>query len=154
MNGPCRFAEALFLRPTVTQIYMEVLSFHNVSVDGDGDDAPGDELAACLQRVCRRPFKSAAAGNFHPHDDKFLDVVLREDGRQLLGVVSLVQLGAADDRDASTHQVAVEVGVCVGRAVCGDEQFCAVEPRSLDGNELYLHGPLGKLRVESCKLRV
>ena len=45
MNGPCRFAEALFLRPTVTQIYKEVLSFHNVSVDGYGDDAPGDELA-------------------------------------------------------------------------------------------------------------
>ena len=114
MNGPCRFAEALFLRPTATQIYKEVLSFHDVSVDGYGDDAPRDELATrhslglarsirgprfrggyCLQRVCRRPLKTAAAGDFHSDDDEFLDVVLLEDGRQFLGVVSLVQLGAA-----------------------------------------------------------
>ena len=36
-------------RPSLTLLVLSILlSVDDVSVDGDGDDAPGDELATCL----------------------------------------------------------------------------------------------------------
>ena len=85
---------------------------------------------------------SAAAGHLHPHDGHALDVVVPDDGRQLVGVVHVVELGAADDGDLAPHELLVHVGVGVGGAVRRNEQLCAVEEGSLGGHQLDLAGPL------------
>ena len=99
----------------------------DMPVERDCDDLPRDELAACLKRLLRGQFKTSAARNLHADDGHGLDVVLADDFRQLLRVVHGVKLGASDNRHLAAHEVAMERGVCVGRAVGGDEKLRALE---------------------------
>ena len=114
-------------------------------VERECDDLTGDELAACLQCLLRGHLKPAAARDLHAHDGDGLDVVLAQDLRQLLRVVNGIELRAADNRHLASHELLVEVGVCVGRAVGGDEQFRSMKERGLDRHQANLAWPLGEL---------
>ena len=117
----------------------------NISIPAQCHHLPGDELTALPQRRLRRPLDAAAAGDVHPDDGQLPDVVAAKDLRQLLGVVPLVQLGAADQGDVVAHEPLVEVRPGVGRAVRRDQQPGAVEPGGLHRHQLDLHRPLGQM---------
>ncbi|CAN3974440.1 PH domain-containing protein, partial [Dysosmobacter welbionis] len=73
------------------------------------------------------------------------DIVAAKDLRQLFGIVSLIQLGAADQRDAAPHEPLVEVRPGISRAVRRDQQPGTVEPGGLHRHQLDLHRPLGQV---------
>ena len=72
------------------------------------------------------PLQAAAAGNLHAQHRYGLDVVLPENGRQLLAVVHAVQLGAGDEQDLSPEKIPVEVPIGIGSAVRGNQQVSAI----------------------------
>ena len=106
---------------------------------------PGNELAAGLQGALGCAFDATATRNLHANDGYALDIILCNDTGQLFGIVSLVQLGTADQRDAITDELVMEIAVGVGGTVSSDEQIGTVKIGSVNGHELDLAGPLGKL---------
>ena len=90
--------------------------FDQTPVGRHGHDPPGQKLAAVADRLRDGALDPAAAGNLHPHDGHALDIILTDDGGQLVGVVTLVQLGTADEGHAVADELLVEVAVGVRRA--------------------------------------
>ena len=72
------------------------------------------------------------------------DVVFAEDLRQLIGVVALVELGAADEHDAVFHEPPVEISMGKGGAVGRDEQMRAVKIGRVHRYQLQLYRPLAQ----------
>ena len=95
--------------------------------------------------LCRRAVSAARCippqqGDIHPHDGQLPDIVAAKDLRQLFGIVSLIQLGAADQRDAAPHEPLVEVRPGISRAVRRDQQPGTVEPGASTGTSLICTG--------------
>ena len=109
--------------------------------------SPRDKLAACDKRTLDGIFNAAAAGNLHSHNGHALDIVVCNNGGQLVGVIDIVKLGTSDKRYAVADKLIVEIAVGVGGAVGGDEQICAVKIGRIDGHELDLNRPLRKLTL-------
>ena len=101
-----------------------------------------DKFPAILQGPLRRHLQSAAAGNLHACDSNALDVIVSQDGSQFLGIVNAVKLGATHQRHLAAHELLVEIGVGVGRAVRCDQQLRPIEIRSIDGSQLNLDWPV------------
>ena len=89
-----------------------------------------------------REHSDSSERNLHVVDGG-LDGILADYLSQLLQVVHGVELGASGNRHLAAHEVAVEGGVCVGRAVGGDEQLRSLEERRGRRDKPYLAGPLG-----------
>ena len=88
--------------------------------------------------------KSAAARQFHAYYGNTLDVVNCQNSCQLFGIVHAVKLRTSDERNFILDEIIVEIAVSESRAVGGDEQVGTVKIGSIDGNKLYLNGPLRK----------
>ena len=101
------------------------------AVGGDHRNLEGDILAAGRQSVLHSPQDAAAAGYGHPGHGYTLYIVLGQNGGQLFAVISVVQLGAADEGHLPTDEVLMEIAVGVGGAVGGDEQMAAVKVRGV-----------------------
>ena len=136
-------ADAVFIHCCVHMNHSCLIQ--NISIPAQCHHLPGDELATLPQSRLRRPLDAAAAGDVHPDNGQFPDVVAAKDLRQLLRIVSLVQLGAADQGDAVAHEPLVEIQACIGGAVRRDQQLGAVEPGGLHRHQLDLHRPLSQM---------
>ena len=122
--------------------------FDNLTVRGNGHNAPRDKLSAGPKRLLYRVFDAAAAGHLHSDDGHAFDLVPGDDLRQFLGVVHHIQFRAADQGDPVFNEVIVEVPVGVSGAVGGDQQIRAVKIGCVYGNQLDLYRPLGKAAVD------
>ena len=78
------------------------LPVEDTAIHREGDDIPGDELAAVLEGSDGGVFETSAARHLHPQDGNALDVVIADDLGQLLAVVHGIQLGAADEGNMAT----------------------------------------------------
>ena len=88
---------------------------------------PRNKLPTGHKRPLRRILDPAAAGHFHAYNGQTLDVIPRNDRRQLLGIIALVQLGAPDQRDAVPDKLLMEVGIRIRRAIGGDlKSYCTL----------------------------
>ena len=125
--------------------------FQNAPVTTDGHDLPRQELAAAAQRVLGSPLQTTTAGHVHADDGHTLDVIVRDDLCQFLGIVDAIEFWTADDRHFAFHKVFVHVRISIGRAVCRDEQFRAFEERRLRRKKFDLAWPLVQLRDRSCR---
>ena len=115
-----------------------------MSITADGNNLPGNEFAACLERVLSCPLQSSAAGHFHPHDRYALDLVVTDDRSQFLCVIHSIQFGAADEGDPALHEFLMHIGIGVGCAVSRNQQLSAFIKWSLRRQQLDLAGPLAE----------
>ena len=116
--------------------------FNYFSVGRNSYNLPRNELSACLQRTLDSVFNSAAAGNLHSYNLNAFNVVVRNNLRQLFGIVSFVELGAANERYVVANKFVVEVAIGKSCAVGSDEKICALEIRGVNGHKLNLNRPL------------
>ena len=86
----------------------------NASIGSDYHDLPGNQFPAGLQCILSGHLDPAAAGDFHPHDRDAADVVLPDDLGELLGIISFIQFGAADQGNAIFDEAVVKVAVGIG----------------------------------------
>ena len=85
---------------------------------------------------------TATAGYFHTHYGHALNIVVRKNRRELVGVIHAVELGATDERDSIANKLVMEVAVGVGGTICRNEQVRSVKIGSVYGYELDLNRPL------------
>src|SRR5699024_7252958 len=93
------------------------LLFQYPSIRRDGYHLPGDELAACLESLLHCVFDPAAAGNFHACYGDAFNIISCDDLRQFFRIISFVQLGAADERNAVADKFIMKISVGIGGAV-------------------------------------
>ena len=119
-----------------------LFSVYHPSVCRNRNHSPRDKLSACHKRTFYCIFNAAATGNLHSHNGHALDIIVRDNCGQLVGVIDIVKLGTSDKRYAVADKFIVEIAVGIGGAVGGDEQICAVKTGGIDGHELDLDRPL------------
>ena len=100
-----------------------------------------------VKRVLCGALQPSTTWHFHAANGHRANIVHRDDGRQLLGVVNRIEFGAADYRDPTAHVAIVERCVGKRRAISGDKQVSSLVVRRLQGHELYLARPLGELAL-------
>ena len=108
-------------------------------------DLPGNHLSAVLECRDRCIRQSTATGNFHANDQYAGDIVLAENLRQFLGIISFIELRTTDDRDTILHEGVMEFAMCVSSAIGGNQEVRAVQIGRANRKELYLDRPLEKL---------
>ena len=114
------------------------------SVGGYGHNLPWNELSAFLKGPSGRHFNTAAARNFHSHHGDAFDIVSGDYSLKLFGIVSLVQLRAADQNHPVLNEVVMEIAVGIGGAVSSDKQVGTAEVRCVYRGKLNLYRPGGK----------
>ena len=139
------FVQISLFDPAVKHMLRLRMLLQNSPIRGNCNHLTRNELVGCHQRTLDGVFKTAAARNLHAQDFDALDIVVRNDLRKLLGVVALIQLRTADQRDVVFHKVSMEIAVGVCCTVRRDQQICAIKVRCAHGNELDLTRPLEKL---------
>lgn len=102
------------------------LPVEDAAIHREGDDIPGDELAAVLEGSDGGVFKTSAARHLHPQDSNAPDVVIADDLRQLLAVVHSIQLGAADEGNMAAHELLMDVRVIKKQLDSLDELLKAI----------------------------
>ena len=117
----------------------------NFSVYRNGHNLPGNTFSAVLQRGFRRHFQPAAARHLHAHNGDAVDVVAGDDAGQLIGVIALVQLGTADQRDLAAHKLLVQRRIGIRGAIRRDQQPRSVKIRCVFRHQLDLARPLPQL---------
>ena len=103
---------------------------------------PWDHLAAVFQSCFHRMLDAAAAGHFHADDCHGLDVILRQDVRELFGIVAFIQLGAANQGYFIFYKINVKICICICSAVGGNQKACIFKIRGCCRNKLDLYRPL------------
>ena len=126
-GGTCRFSSFLSFDQAT-----RFSAVQNFAVHRECDHLPGDHFAAVLKGRDHSPLQPAAAGHFHPQNGHALDVVLAQDLGQLFAVIHIVQLGAADQRHFAPHELLMDIGIGIRRAVCRHQKLgpCKVGGRS------------------------
>ena len=123
--------------------FIHILVQHS-SVGGYGHNLPQNELFAFLKSPSGRHFNTAAARNFHSdHGDAF-NIASGDYSLKLFGIVSLVQLRAADQNHPVLNEVVMEIAVGIGGAVSSDKQVGTAEVRCVYRSKLNLYRPGGK----------
>ena len=74
-----------------------------------------------------------------------LDIVLAQDLGQLFAVIHIVQLGAADQRHFAPHELLMDIGIGIRRAVCRHQKLGPCKVGGVHRHQLDLAGPLGQL---------
>ena len=104
--------------------------------------------------ICRSSEKFYLFLILHAYYGNTLDVVNCQNSCQLFGIVHAVKLRTSDERNFILDEIIVEIAVSECRTVGGDEQVGTVKIGSIDGNKLYLNGPLWELTGDSsCRSR-
>ncbi len=122
----------------------EIQLLQDPSIGPDRVDLPRNELPARHQGVLHSRLDPAAARDLHADNGHALDLVVADDLGELLGVVHGIQLRTSDECHMSVDEIVVEVSVCVGGAVRGNEELRTVKVRGADRGELDLDRPLGE----------
>ena len=120
----------------------EIYFLQNFSVSGNGNHLPWQEFPAGHQRPLYGIFDPSAAGDLHSYYRYASDLVVRDDRRELFRIISLVQFGTSDERDAVADKIIMKISVGICRAVCSDEQIRTFEIRCIHRRQLDLYGPL------------
>ena len=115
---------------------------HNTPIPRDRNDLPRKTFTAGSVRILRCSLKTATARHFHPHYGYTLDGVVGQNGSQFFCVVYSIQLGAADQRDSTTHKVLVKIGVGIGGAICSKEKISTFKEWGFFRKKLDLAWPL------------
>ena len=74
-------------------------SVENLTISGDGNYLPGNELTRSLKGNFCSMLKTTATGNFHTNNGYRLDIVIRNNLCQLIGIVYVIEFGAANQGD-------------------------------------------------------
>lgn len=83
--------------------------------------------------------ETAAAGNLHTDDGDAFNIVVCDNLRQLFGVIAVIQLRTANQRNPAPDKVLVESSIGIGGTVCGYQQVCTVKIRSVYRDKLNLY---------------
>ena len=122
--------------------FRKILFVFDFAVSRNNRDIERNVFAACVKCLLDSRLNSAAAGHLHAYYGNTLDVINCQNSCQLFGIVHAVKLRTSDERNFILDEIIVEIAVSESRAVGGDEQVGTVKIGSIDGNKLYLNGPL------------
>lgn len=89
----------------------------DVTVYGDVTTCRGMDLPLCCRADLGGALQTAAAGDIHARDGHALAIVLSKDLGRFFGAVRIIELWAADERDAAAQQFLVESGVSISCAI-------------------------------------
>ena len=75
------------------------------------------DLPLCCRADLGGALRTAAAGDFHARDGHALAIVLSKDLGRFFDAARIIELWAADERDAAAQQFLVESGVSTSCAI-------------------------------------
>ena len=83
--------------------------------------------SCCRNGLMYQPFQPAAAGNAHAQHGNACNAAVFDDAGQFFDQHFVVfKLGAGNNGHPATHPVAVQIGQGKARAVCGQQDVCAL----------------------------
>ena len=88
---------------------------------------------------------AAATRHFHTHDSYAFNIVVPENGGQLVRIVALIQFWTSDECSMIADQFIMKITISIGGTVCRDQEVRAAKIRCVHRNEFYLNRPLGEL---------
>ena len=118
--------------------------FQNPAITGDGYHLPREEFAAVFQGRFCGSLEATAAWHLHTENSYALYIILTDDFRQLLTVISLIQLWTANHGYFPFHEILMDIGIGIGGTIRCNQQLGPVIKWCLSWEQLYLTWPLIK----------